>query len=67
MNGYFLEPLHSSYRNLVEYGFSINELFSLSGRLAVIGSFRRINSAVMKIWLFKPEKFTIRAFDNGCL
>jgi len=48
-------------------GFFTDELFCLSGRLVGIGFLRRINSAVMKIWLFKPKKFTIQAFNNGCL
>ncbi len=44
-----------SYRNLLRIGFFTDELFCLSGRLVVIGFLRRINSTVMKIWLFKPE------------
>ncbi|GEM_PF-1843889 len=58
---YFLEPLHPSYRNLVRTGFFTDELFCLSGRWAVIGSFRRIHSAVIKNLAFQAGKI----YDTG--
>jgi len=45
-------------------GFCTDELFCLSGRRVLIVFLRRINSAVMKIRLFKPGKFPIQPFDR---